>query len=902
MRQSLRSMWLRIRALWTRRELDRDFSDELSFHLAQRTDKNRAAGMDATDARQAANRQFGNVSYVKERTRDVRILTSIENAWRDVRFGARMLLKEPGFTFIVILTLALGIGANTAIFSIINGFMLRPLPISDPHSVVYLAFPHDSIHFDHDFSYQELSDLQTQTADIFTSAAGVVYGGFAGSESQGDGLTFEGHTEPVQTSFVTGNFFSLLGIAPAMGRLILPDEGKSAGADPVVVISDRYWKTRFHSDPNIVGKQAAINGHPVTIVGVTPEGFEGITPLLSMQAYLPLGMATLDSDGNTDFIANPKTRTLALLARWKDGMNSAKAQPALDIIGKRLFQQNARSDDSSSLRAMPLRAPGITNPPGLLPKLASLFIILAGLVLLLACVNVANLLLVRATAREREIAVRSALGASRTRLVRQLLTESLLLSFAGCFAGALIGLNIVRSISSVDFEADLPLILSFPFDWHVFLYAAGIALATGLLVGLFPALRVSFSNLRDVLYSGGRGSTTRRQRFRSVLVAVQVGGSLALLVVAGLFLRSLQHAQKSDLGFDPHGVVNLTADPHEIGYDKPQSIAFYNELLARVRALPQVTSACITSTPPLSETINGDDIEIPGRPREKDQPAPHPIRVVDSSHCFETLGMSLRRGREITDADAENSQPIAIINAAMADKYWPNQDAIGKAFTRSTDPKHPLQIVGIARNSRLDQISGPFTAAFYVPLSQNFVSSATLQIHTTASTDTMSRIALDQIHAISPTMPVFGIRTMDRLINGANGFLFFKAGAAIAGALGFLGLLLAVIGVYGVMSYSVSRRTSEIGIRMALGARRGQVLTMICKQGAILVAFGLATGLLCAFAIGRLVSDFLVDVAPTDPLTFVGVSILLTAIALLACFIPARRATNIEPTQALRHE
>ena len=902
MRHTLRSMWLRFRALWTRSELDRDLNDELAFHLAQRTDKNRAAGMDATEARYAAHRQLGNANHVKERSREIRILTSIENAWRDVRFGTRMLLKEPGFTFIVILTLALGIGANTAIFSIINGFMLRPLPIANPQSVVYLAFPRDSIHFDHDFSYQELSELQEQTSDIFTSAAGVIFGGGAGFENLSDGLTFEGHTEPLQTSFVTSNFFATLGIRPAMGRLILPGEGKSPGADPVVVISDRYWKTRFHADPNIVGKQAAINGHPVTIVGVTPEGFEGITPLLSMQAYLPLGMATLDSDGNTDFIANPKTRALVVLARWKDGMNSTKAQPALDIIGQRFFQQNARPEDSNSLRAMPLRAPGITNPPGLLPKLASLFIILAGLVLLLACVNVANLMLVRATAREREIAVRSALGASRTRVIRQLLTESLLLSFAGCFAGALIGVNVIRSASNVDFGTDLPLQLSFPFDWHVFLYAAAIALVTGLLVGLFPALRVSLSNLRDVLYSGGRGSTNRRQRFRSVLVAVQVGGSLALLIVAGLFLRSLQHAQNSDLGFDPHGVVNLTADPHEIGYDKPQSIAFYNELLDRVRALPGVKSACITSTAPLSETLNGDDIQIPGRPTEKDQRAPHPIYVVVSPHYFETNGMSLLRGRAITDADAENSQPVAVINAAMADRYWPNQDALGKTFTRSADPKRAIQIVGIERNSRIDQISGPFTEAFYVPLSQNFISSATLQVRTTVTTDAMVRVALDQVHAISPAMPVFGVRTMDRLINGANGLLFFKAGAAIAGALGFLGLLLAVIGVYGVMSYSVSRRTSEIGIRMALGARRDQVLTMICKQGAILVAFGLATGLLCAFAIGRLMSDFLVDVAPTDPGTFIGVSILLTATALFACFIPARRATNIEPTQALRHE
>jgi putative ABC transport system permease protein len=892
----------RIQSLFHRNQIDRDLDDELAFHLAQRAEKNRAGGMDAGEAGYAAHRQFGNVTRLKERTREVRILTSIENAWRDVRFSTRMLLKEPVFAFIVILTLALGIGANTAIFSIINGFMLRPLPIADPRSVVYLAFPHGPTNFDSEFSYPEFTDLQRQTSDVFADTAGIIFGGYAGFASSSDGLTYEGHTQALQTAFVTGNFFSMLGIRPELGRLILPDEGKSPGSDPVVIISDTYWRARFHSAPNIVGKPAAINGKPVTIVGVTPEGFEGVTPLVSMQAYLPLGMATLDSDGNTDFLIDRKSRTLNLIARWKNGMNEAKAQPALDIVGQRLFQQLGRQEDSSSLRAMPLRAPGITNPPGLLPKLASLFMILSGLVLLLACVNVANLVLVRATGREREIAVRTALGASRTRIIRQLLTESLLLSFTGCLAGAIVGTNVIRSIANVDFGTDLPLVLSFPFDWRVFVYSAVIALASGLLVGLFPALRVSLANLRDVLYSAGRGSTDRRQRLRSVLVAVQVGGSLALLVVAGLFSRSLLNAQKSDLGFNPRGVVNVITDPHEIGYDRPQSVAYYRELLERIRSLPEVQSASIASTAPLGDTVLGDDLEVMGSPTEKDQPAPHAIWVAISSHYFQTMSISLLRGREITDADTENSQPVAVINAAMAEKYWPNQDPIGKTFTRSANSKRAIEVVGIAKNSRLDQVSGPFELGFYIPLSQNFVSTATLQIRSSAPTDSVAHLALEQIHSISPTMPVFGIRTMTHLLNGANGLLFFKAGAAVAGALGFLGLVLAVVGVYGVMSYSVSRRTSEIGIRMALGARRDQVLTMICKQGAILVGVGLAVGLFSAFAIGRLVTDFLVDVSPTDPVTFIGVSILLTVIALVACFVPARRATDIELMQALRHE
>ncbi len=356
-----REFRLRILSLFGREGLDRDLDDELAFHLAQRADKNRASGMDATEARHAAHRQLGNATNVKERTREIRILTSLENAWRDVRFGTRMLLKEPGFTFIVILTLALGIGANTAIFSIINGFMLRPLPIADPHSVVYLAFPQGPENFDHGFSYQEFSDIQKQTSDIFSSSAGVILGATAGFENQSDGLTLDGHTEPVQASFChSRHFFPMLGVAPELGRLILPGEGKSPGADPVAVISDRYWKTRFHADPSIIGKQAAINGHPVTIVSrmrhAARKGFEGVTPLLAMQAYLPLGMATVASDGNTDFIANPKTHEIVILARWKPGMKSAKTQPALDIIGQRLFQENARHEDSSSLRAIPFES------------------------------------------------------------------------------------------------------------------------------------------------------------------------------------------------------------------------------------------------------------------------------------------------------------------------------------------------------------------------------------------------------------------------------------------------------------------------------------------------------------------------------------------------------------------
>lgn len=895
-------IWRRIKSFGKRQQLDRDLDDEVAFHLAMRERKNRGAGLDASDARHAARRQFGNTTVLKERTRKMWTFTSIETLWQDIRFGARMLLKDFVFTAMIVVTLALGIGANTAIFSIVNGLMLRPLPVRDAQNLAYLAFPHGPENFDAQFSYPEFMEIRKQTANVFSDQAGMIFGGLSGFENQADGLTVNRKTETVQIAFVTGNFFTMLGLAPAQGRLLLPSEGATPGADPVVVLGHRYWKTRFRSDPAIVGKKAAINGQPVTIVGVASEGFDGITPLITMQAYLPLGMATLDSGGATDFLTDPNDRSLVVIARWNAGVNSHNAQPVLNLVGQRLFQQNKRADEISALRAIPLRPPGMTNPPSLLPRIARVFLILATLVLVLACVNVANLLLVRATAREREMAVRTALGASRVRVVRQLLTESVLLSSLGAIAGLAMGVNVTQTITALPLESDLPLVLNFPFDWRVFAYGVGIALLTGILVGLYPALRVSLSNLREALHASGRSSAGGRQRLRSVLVAIQVGGSLALLIVAGLFLRSLQSAEKADLGFDPRNVLNLTTDPHEIGYDKAQGLAFYKELLARVRSMPGVQSASIASTIPFGETVLGDDLNVPGYPPAQGQPVPHALYTAISPGNFKTMGIPLLRGRDLADTDDENAPRIAVINQAMAERFWPHQDAIGKRFVRTSDPKHPVEIVGLVKNTRLDQSYGPFEVAFYVPYTQNYTSTETLQVRSTMEPATLSAGVVDVVRSIAPTMPVLGVRTMSRVVRGINGLLLFEVGAGLASALGLLGLVLAVVGVYGVMSYSVSRRTSEIGIRMALGAQPRQVLGMICRQGAVLITLGLLTGLAAAFAIGHLLGDFLVGVTSNDPITYFGVSVLLAGIALLASYVPARRGTQVDPMVALRHE
>jgi len=821
---------------------------------------------------------------------------------QDLRYAVRQLRKSPAFFSVVVITLGLGIGANTAIFSMVDWLVLRSLPIKDPQQMHFLAFTRPGEHFETEFSYPEFSEVQKQTTDVFSGVTPFIFGGLAGQQNSQSGLTADGTTKAVQTAYVGGDFFALLGITPAAGRFILSTEGKAAGADPVVVLSYNYWQTRFGGDPAIVGKAVSINGHPVTIVGVAPRAFFGPTPILEIQAYLPLSMFLIERGVAGDFLTNPSTRSMLALARVKPGASVKQVKPELAVVGQRLLKQYPRDRGIGDLQANPLRAPGIIDGPNPFPKLAALFLTLAALVLVLASVNVANLFLVRAAARQREMAVRAALGAGTGRLVRQLLTESLLVAALSCGVGVLLGLSGARLFGSVSLQTELPVALDFEFNWHVFAYAFAVAAATAAFVVVVPAARVRHGNLREVLHEGGRTSTGGRQRLRDVLVAVQVGGSLTLLIVAGLFVRSLRGVQTSDLGFDAQRVLNLTLDPNEIGYREPQGRTFYRSMLERARALPGVQSASLASVVPLSDSVQGSDLEIPGYATSANQPAPHAEDNAVSSDYFTTLRIALKRGRDFSDADNENASRVAVINQAMAEHFWPGQDPLGKSFSLTSDPKHPATIVGIVENSRMNQLYGAFEPIFYLPVAQSYASTETLQIRSERSVqDTVAEVrAIAQ--SLAPTIPVYGVRTMTEALHGGNGLLFFEIGASLAAALGLLGLILAVVGVYGVMSYAVSQRTQEIGVRMALGAQRRDILGMIGRQGAVIVASGLTMGLLAALAAGRLVSDFLVGITPSDPITYAGVSFLLATIACVATYVPTHRATKIDPMVALRYE
>jgi predicted permease len=885
--------------LWKRRA-DLQLDEEVRGYVQLLAEEKVKRGMNAADALREAKMETGGIEQVKEQVREVRAGHFLETLWQDIRYGLRMLRKSPGFTAIAVLTLTLGIGANTAIFSMVDWLVLRPIPgVQDSRRLVYLITEEKSGGYANGFSYPNFEDIRDQSASVFSYVAGI-------QPFQMDGLSADGKTMQIWTNYVTGDFFEMLGIKPALGRLILPSEGKVAGGDPVLVLSYDYWQAHFAGDPNIIGKRASINGQPVTIVGVTPKGFQGALAILHTDGYLPIGMASATLVNKRDFLVNRREGSeMLLLARLKPGASLATAQPALKVVAERLSHQYPAIDKWTAIRVSKLTAapPGANSDPSQpLVVITGLFLFLAGMVLLLACVNVANLLLVRAGVRTREMAVRAALGAARGRLMRQLFTECILLALLGCAGGIVFGIACSRALSSMSLGTAFPIVLDFGFNWRVFSYAFAAALLTGIVVGFVPAIRASRGNLNEVLHEGGRTASGGRQRLRTTLVVAQVAGSLMLLIVAGLFVRSLQNVQHTNLGFDPSHVLNISMDPREAGYDAVKGSQFLRNLIERVRTLPGVQSASIAASVPTGLYSYGAELKIAGYQQPKDESQISVGENCVSPAYFETMSVPLLEGRDFHSSDDASAPHVAIINEAMAKKYWPGLDPIGRQFSIVDDPTHPVQVVGVAKNSVTGDISETIGPYMYLPFAQKYMTPATLQLRTKLAPQSMTSGILGIIRNLEPTMPTFDVQTMTEALDSPNGLMLFQWGAGLAGALGILGLILAVVGVYGVVSYAASQRTHEIGIRMALGAQPRQILKMILRQGLLIVAVGLVAGILAALGISQLVGSLLVGVGGWDPLTYAVVSLMLAVVALLACYIPARRAMGVDPMVALRYE
>lgn len=819
--------------------------------------------------------------------------------WQDVRFALRTFRANPGFAAIAILTLALGVGANAAIFGMINSIFLRPLDVKDPAQITVLTFQHGRGHELQSISYQEYQDLQQQPDSPFS--------GLMGWEIGSVGLRVNGSNFALLANYVPAGFFDVLGIQPAAGRLLFASEGKTPGADPVIVLSYRFWSARLGSDPSVIGSKVLVNGHPFTVVGVTPKDFHGLSPFLDMQAYLPLAM-DVTLGGAPDLLTNVKNDNIHPLARLKPGVTLNQARASLAVEATRLAAKFPEIDKDLVIAIYPelLARPDPASASSVI--LASqMFLGLAILVLLLACANVANLLLVRATIRHREVAIRIALGGTKSRILRLLLTESVMLALAGGIGGVILGSWGAHSIGSIDLHTSLPLTIDFSFDWRVFTYSFFAALLTGVIVGIVPAFRASRTSLMETLRESGRAVAAGRHRLRGALVTAQVAGSLMLLIIAALFIRSMRNAQRVDLGFKPDGLVNLTMDPSGIGYDATQTQQFFDDVLARVRALPGVQSASTAFAVPLGYYNAVTSPIIPGYTPPKGEGAPLMYNNYLSAGYFANMGIPIVRGRDFNSGDTKDSMRAAIVNRAFAEKFWPGQEAIGREFHLKDDTKQrPVQIVGIVENSRYDDLQGAIEPFLYLAFSQrddNKIPIRTLQVRVAGNNPEGIVPSVEQVIAgLAPTLPVFNVQTMAQGLYTLNGFLIYRLGAALAAVMGLLGLALAIVGVYGVVSYATSQRTHEIGIRMALGAQRDQILRLVFRQGLFITGIGIVVGLLLATAVGRVVGQFLVGVAGTDPLSFVSVSAVLAAVALFACWIPARRAMRVDPAIALRHE
>jgi predicted permease len=816
--------------------------------------------------------------------------------WQDVRFGLRMLAKSPAFTAVAILTLALGIGANTAIFSVINALLFRPLAVQNADRLTVVAVQTGPDSVPDGLSYPDYRDYREQS-DVFTEMAGY--------DLNLVGLGSGGRADRVIVSYVTSNYFSMLGVQPSSGRMIAPGEGDAPNTGAVVVLGHSYWQRRFGGDPGVVGRSVSLNGHAVTIIGVVPAEFRGTFTVVEMDAYVPIGMLASGSRSTT-FFTDRTSHELRTLATLKPGVTVQRAQASLSVIAQRLALQYPQADQGQILTVYPERLARPTPSAGRsLPIAAAAFLVLVGLVLLVACVNVANLLLARAAARKKEFAIRAAMGAGRLRLIRQSLTETILLSLAGGLGGALIGNWVGRGLESLRPLGDFPIRFNLAFDWRVFSYIAAIALFTGVAAGLVPALRVSRNDLNETLRESGRGSAGDggRRPIRNILVIAQVAGSLVLLVAAGLFMRSLASAKSIDLGFDPKNLLNVGLDPGLQGYDQSRAETFYRELLRRARSLPGVESASYAYTVPMNYYNTAANIYPEGLAVTTSNK-----KTLEGSYnmigtgFFTTMRIPILKGRDFSDADTATTEHVAIVNQTMAARLWPNQDPLGRKFSMESATGAFLTVVGVARDAKYGELMESPTLYFYQPETQHYRSTHVLQLRTSVTPESLVAAVQAQVREIDPSLPTFDVMPMERTLAGVNGYFLFQVGVGFAGVLGGLGMLLAVIGLYGVVSFTASRRTHEIGIRMALGAGPGNIFTLVLRQALVLVAAGVGLGLLAALAIARLLSTLLIGVAPYDPITFASVAGILIAVALVACFLPARRAANLDPTTALRYE
>jgi len=811
---------------------------------------------------------------------------------KDLRYGMRGLVKQPGFTAVAVLSIALGIGVNITIFSFVNAALFRPLPFSEPDRLARV-WDGNSVSYPDYIAYRDGT---------------TAFSGLTAYAQRPMSLTVNGQSNRVWSEFVSGNYFDVLKANPALGRPFLEEEDR-LGANPVVVISNSLWRGSFNSDPSVIGKSLSLNQRPYAIIGVMPEKFVGATVISVPDLWVPLAMEPVANPGSRT-LTSPDEGWLMMLGRLRPDANIGAAQVEVETIAARLHharrERNSGPESPGGRTVAVLAARGLMVPPqGRTPALMVVGVLMAvvGLVLLVACANVANMLLARAVKRRKEIAVRLSLGAGRWRITRQMLTESLLLSIIGGGVGLLValwGTTLLAVLLPQSFSVNAITPDLTP-DVRVFAYALVLSLATGVIFGLLPALQSSKPDLVTALKDETiRLGVTRRLTPRNLLVVTQIAVSVLLLVMAGLFIRNLRNTQHAEPGFSTDAGLMASFDLGLAGYNDAQGKLFQRQLLERLRASAQVRSASYAETVPLGDGGSTSPLYVEGEatPDRFDESSLVQHTTVATDY-FKTLGIPLVRGRDFNDSDTASSTPVVIVNETLAQRLAPDGNAIGKRFRMDSQGAY-LEVVGVARDIKYHQLAEAPLFFGYRPMSQRYRAVLTLHVRTAGDPSSVISQVRSDVKALDPDLPLTDVKTMQEHMRLplAPAKLF----ASLSSAFAVLALLLAAIGLYGVMAYVVGSRTREIGIRMALGAQIGGVRKLIIGQGMRLALTGIALGLIVAFAATRVLTSLLYGVSATDPITFIGVAVLLAGVALFACYIPAQRATKVDPLDALRYE
>jgi predicted permease len=828
----------------------------------------------------------------------------------DIRFALRSFTKNPGFTAVVVLTLALGIGANAAIFGLMDQVLFRLLPVADAKRLVVLDAPGP-------FSGRTSSQSNTLTPLSQPMYEGLrdhntVFSGVLAHWPTGVHFSTGAQTENVNADLVSGTYFSVLGLSPAVGRLLGPDDDRTPGGHPVVVLGYRFFQARFAGDPQVVGRSVSINGHPMTVIGVAPPGFHGVEVGGASDIFVPLAMQTQVLPTWKPTHGDWRSRWLTVMARLEDGVSADEARASINVLYAQLLQEDAKTrpvtpqherGKAAFLQKKLDLLPGGRGTSGLRDQARSPLLVLmgmVGLVLLIACANVANLLLARGSSRQKELAVRLALGAGRRRLVQQLLVESVLLSLAGGAVGVLVSAWVGRAlIAALPFEDAVRTLTADP-DLRVGAFALALSLLTGILFGILPALQTTRVGLAATLKNEagaviGGGATFR---FRRGLVVAQIALSLLLLVGAGLFTRSLQNLRALDPGFQPDRLVTFSIDPSLNGHDMPGRLALFARVRDELTAEPGVRSVSMSDIPFMTNSDSSSTIAISGRePREGENWNPNFASV--GPDFAATLGIQLVAGRDIADTDGPSTPKVAVVNESFARHFFPGQDVLGRRFSYGRNPVIELEVVGVVKDGKAGNLREELKRFVYVPYTQkDALGGITFYVRAKGDADPLAARVHALVRRVDPALPVTNLKTMRAQIR--ESLFVERMVAALSAAFGVLATLLAALGLYGVMAFAVALRTREIGIRMALGAQRKDVMRMVLRDVAILVALGVAVGLPGGYGIGRVIETQLFGLDARDPLSYAAATFTLLAAAFFAGYVPARRATRVDPMVALR--